>query len=639
MDYFIKKSDGEIINPEEILLDKLSAEKADTSKFEVPIKKRNFSVLFVGAILILALFAARAWSMQITRGDFYASLAKNNKTRSYPIAAHRGVIYDRNMTPLLANVPSLDLAVVPADLPKNKEERERMIVSLAKAVRVPDTVLLERFSKISLAEVMPVLIKENIDRDLALSLETRLSDFPGITIKKNAVRQYSDGSYFSHILGYVGRVSEADLKSGADFSTMDYVGKSGVEQTYDTGLRGLNGAVEMEIDSISRLKKEKKTREEISGNNVVLTIDAGLQKKIAESLVFQLENTPSATGAAAVALNPKTGAILALVSLPSYDNNIFSTSASMEAYSDLERDPQRPFFNRALTGQYPSGSSIKPFVAVAALEEKTITKNTTIVSTGAISIINQYNPDIVYTFRDWKEGGHGATNVVKAIAESVNTFFYTIGGGHGDIEGLGSARIKRYLNLFGFGGKTSVDLPGEKEGLVPDREWKEKTLKENWVLGDTYNFSIGQGNLLVTPLQLAVGYAALANGGTLLKPRIVEKIIDKDKKVLYEAQSEKIRDNFISGKNLEIARTGMREAVLSGSARRLADLPVAVAGKTGTAQAPGSADSHAWFASFAPYDNPEIVLVILVEHGGEGSQTAAPVAREVYQWYFARLDR
>ena len=635
MDYFIKKSDGEIINPEEILLDKLSAEKADTSKFEVPIKKRNFSVLFVGAILILALFAARAWSMQITRGDFYASLAKNNKTRSYPIAAHRGVIYDRNMTPLLANVPSLDLAVVPADLSKNKEERERMIVSLAKAIRVPDTVLLERFSKISLAEVMPVLIKENIDRDLALSLETRLSDFSGITIKKNAVRQYSDGSYFSHILGYVGRVSEADLKSGADFSTMDYVGKSGVEQTYDTGLRGLNGAVEMEIDSISRLKKEKKTREEISGSNVVLTIDAGLQKKIAESLVFQLENTPSATGAAAVALNPKTGAILALVSLPSYDNNIFSTSASMEAYSDLERDPQRPFFNRALTGQYPSGSSIKPFVAVAALEEKTITKNTTIVSTGAISIINQYNPDIVYTFRDWKEGGHGATNVVKAIAESVNTFFYTIGGGHGDIEGLGSARIKRYLNLFGFGGKTSVDLPGEKEGLVPDREWKEKTLKENWVLGDTYNFSIGQGNLLVTPLQLAVGYAALANGGTLLKPRIVEKIIDKDKKVLYEAQSEKIRDNFISGKNLEIARMGMREAVLSGSARRLADLSVAVAGKTGTAQAPGSADSHAWFASFAPYDNPEIVLVILVEHGGEGSQTAAPVAREVYQWYFS----
>ena len=635
MDYFIKKSDGEIINPEEILLDKLSAEKADTSKFEVPIKKRNFSVLFVGAILILALFAARAWSMQITRGDFYASLAKNNKTRSYPIAAHRGVIYDRNMTPLLANVPSLDLAVVPADLSKNKEERERMIVSLAKAIRVPDTVLLERFSKISLAEVMPVLIKENIDRDLALSLETRLSDFPGITIKKNAVRQYSDGPTFSHILGYIGRVSEPDLKSGADFSTMDYVGKSGVEQTYDTGLRGLNGAVEMEIDSISRLKKEKKTREEISGNNVVLTIDAGLQKKIAESLVFQLENTPSATGAAAVALNPKTGAILALVSLPSYDNNIFSTSASMEAYSDLERDPQRPFFNRALTGQYPSGSSIKPFVAVAALEEKTITKNTTIVSTGAISIINQYNPDIVYTFRDWKEGGHGATNVVKAIAESVNTFFYTIGGGHGDIEGLGSARIKRYLNLFGFGGKTSVDLPGEKEGLVPDREWKEKTLKENWVLGDTYNFSIGQGNLLVTPLQLAVGYAALANGGTLLKPHIVEKIIDKDKKVLYEARSEKIRDNFISGKNLEIARTGMREAVLSGSARRLADLPVAVAGKTGTAQAPGNADSHAWFASFAPYDNPEIVLVILVEHGGEGSQTAAPVAREVYQWYFS----
>ena len=636
MDYFIKKTDGEVINPEEILLDKLSAEKADTSKFEVPIKKRNFSVLFAATVLILALFAARAWSMQMTQGDFYASLARKNKTRSYPVAAHRGIIYDRNMTPLLANVPSLDLAAVPADLPRNKEERERMVASLAKAIRVPDAVLLERFSKINLAEVMPVLIKENIDRDLALSLETRSSDFPGITIKKNAVRQYSDGPIFSHILGYIGRVSEADLKSDADFSTMDYVGKSGVERAYDSGLRGLNGAVEMEIDSISRLKKEKKIREEISGNNAVLTIDAGLQKKISEALAFQLENTPSVDGAAAVALNPKTGAILALVSLPSYDNNIFSTSASMEAYSDLERDPQRPFFNRALSGQYPSGSSIKPFVAAAALEEKTITKNTSIVSTGAISIVNQYNPDIVYTFRDWKEGGHGAVNVVRAIAESVNTFFYTIGGGHGDIEGLGSARIKKYLNLFGFGAKTGVDLPGEKDGLVPDKEWKEKTLKENWVLGDTYNFSIGQGNLLVTPLQLAAGYAAIANGGTLLKLHIVEKIIDKDKKNLYEARIEKIRENFISDESLEVVRTGMREAVLSGSALRLSDLSVAVAGKTGTAQAPGSNASHAWFASFAPYDDPEIVLMILVEHGGEGSQTAAPVAREVYQWYFSQ---
>lgn len=636
MDYFVKKSDEwTVIDPEEILLDKSSQDKPGNSKLEVPIRKNNFVILLVGAFLLLALFAARAWSMQITRGDFYSALARKNETRSYPIAAYRGIIYDRNMTPLVSNVPSFDLAIVPMDLPKNRSERENLAIALAKVLKVPDVLLLERFAKINLAEAGPLLLKENIDRDLALFLETRLSEFPGITLKKNAVRQYPDGEYFSHIIGYVSKVSENDLNEKDNLSPIDYVGKSGIEQAYDKYIRGLNGAVEMEIDSVSRLRKEKKLRDNLPGDNVMLTIDSALQKKIADVLSSQLKDTPSATGASAVALDPKTGEILALVSLPAYDNNIFSSAASLESYQDLENNPSQPFFNRAVSGQYPSGSSIKPFMAAAALEEKLITRDTTVVSTGAISVQNQYNPDIVYTFKDWKAGGHGVVNVIRALAESVNTFFYAIGGGYGDIAGLGSARIKKYLNLFGFGDKTGIDLSGEAVGLIPDKKWKEETLKENWVLGDTYNMSIGQGNLLVTPLQLAVGYAALANGGTLFKPHLVKEVYDKDKKIIYEAKPEIIRDHFISDKNIEIVQTGMREVVLSGSAHRLADLPVTVAGKTGTAQS-GNAESQAWFGSFAPYKDPSIAMVILIEHGGEGSQTAAPVAKEVYQWYFNR---
>lgn len=633
MDYFIKKSDGRIIDPEEILLDKLSQDQSNNSKIEVPIRQKNFAITSLIIFLLLIALASRAWQMQIARGDFYSVLAKKNRTRSYPIAAQRGIIYDRNMAPLVSNIPSFDLVIVPMDLPKNRLERERLAIVLAKILKIPELLVLERFSKINLAEVSPVLLKENTNRDLALFLETRLNEFPGLAIKKNAIRQYIDGPYFSHILGYVSKASEDDLKQNENLSFIDYTGKAGIEQSYDGYVRGINGAVEMEIDSISRLKKEKKLSDDASGNSVVLTIDSDLQKKLADALRLQLKSIPSAKGASAVALNPKTGEVLALVSLPDYDNNIFSTSASIESYQALERDSGKPFFNRVVSGQYPSGSSIKPFVAAAALEEKTVTKDTSVLSTGAISIQNQYSPDIVYTFRDWKAGGHGVVNVIRALADSVNTYFYAIGGGYGDIAGLGSARIKKYLNLFGFGDKTGIDLSGEAVGLIPDKKWKEETLKENWVLGDTYNMSIGQGNLLVTPLQLATAYAAIANGGVLFKPYLVGEIIDKDKKIIYKAQPEVIRDHFISDKNMEIVRTGMREVVLSGSARRLADLPVAVAGKTGTAQS-GNAEPHAWFGSFAPYKDPSIVLVILVEHGGEGSQTAAPVAKEVYQWYF-----
>lgn len=633
MDYFIKKSDHWSIDLEETLLDRRSADTLDYGQMETPMTARSLIVLFGVAFVCLLVFFGRAAYLQAWSGETYAKMATENKTRGQPILAKRGIIYDRNNIPLVENVPSFDIVAIPADLPRNKQDRERMIRELAATIGVPEEDLVAQFSRVSLAGVTPVLVQEDAVRDVALLLETKTKEFPGIGVKKNAVRRYPEKEYFSQVLGYVGRASEADMKKNENLFSIDSVGKMGVEGSYDHFLRGVNGIIEREINAVSRITKERQVRQDEIGANVVLTIDAGLQKKITDVLVKQVAQAPSARGAAAVALDPSTGEILALVSVPSYDNNIFTTSASRQAYQRMERDPLHPFFNRAIAGTYPPGSSIKPFVALAALQEGTITAKTTVMSTGAIVVHNPYNPDASQLFHDWKAGGHGVVDVYKAIAESVNTFFYAIGGGYGDINGLGIQRIKKYLTVFGFGGETDVDVQGEAMGVIPDQAWKEKEMGAKWVLGDTYNASIGQGNILVTPLQLARAYAALANGGNLVQPFLVKAVVDKDKKTIAETAIVSTAIGGIDDAYFSIMRAALRKTVTDGSARRLADLPVAVAGKTGTAQA-AHGNTHAWFSSFAPYDDPKIAMVILVEDGGEGSSVAVPATQEIYQWYF-----
>ncbi|MEK7520235.1 MAG: penicillin-binding protein 2 [Patescibacteria group bacterium] len=635
MDYIVKKSEKWSIDPEEILLDRASAEKLDDSKFEVPIPAHNIVALCVLACTVLTVFVARAGYLEIERGAAYSALAQNNKTRHYPVLATRGIMYDRNGTPLVSNIPSFDVIVVPADLPRARETRRSESDALARMLSVQPELLWEQFTRLDLSDVQPFVLKENVDRDAALRLETALDEFPGIELEKNAVRSYADGPYFSQVVGYVGRASESDLARNAALFGVDSVGKIGVEGSYDGMLRGVNGIIEREIDAVARLRKEEQVSLEETGASVVLTIDGELQKKLTDTLAAAVAATPSSKGGAAVALDPRDGAVLALVSVPSYDNNIFSHTASLEEYQSLEQDSAHPLFDRAIAGQYPPGSSIKPFLAASALTEGIITERTTVVSTGAITIQSPYSPEVVYTYRDWKAGGHGVVNIIRAIADSVNTFFYSIGGGYGDVQGLGVQKIKEYLSLFGFGSATGIDIPGEGEGTVPDPAWKEQELGERWLLGDTYNISIGQGNLLVTPLQLAAAYGALANGGALLQPFVVESVLDKNKNVIAKNERTVMREQVVPQEYLNIARRGMRETVLSGTAQSLQSLPVTTAGKTGTAQAPGGF-THAWFSSFAPYQDPEIVLIVLVENGGEGSQVAVPVAKEVYEWYFSR---
>ena len=350
-----------------------------------------------------------------------------------------------------------------------------------------------------------------------------------------------------------------------------------------------------------------------------------------------------------MALDPNTGGVLALVSLPTFDNNLFNKGTDPEILEKILTDPLKPLFNRVISGQYPVGSTIKPLIAIAALQEKIISPFKKINCQGKIVVPHKYNPEIVYEYRDWTV--HGPTDLKKAIAESCNVYFYTIGGGYGDQEGLGPTRIKKYLKLFGWGQKTKIDLVGETQGFLPDPEWKKSYFKNPidkiWRDGDTYNLSIGQGYISISPLQVALAFSAIANGGTLYKPQIVQKIIEgsiDSPKIVKEFKPEILRQNFIDPKNLQIVREGMRWAVTGfnsphASATLLNDLPVKVAAKTGTAEVwkKGERFYHTWITVFAPYEKPEIVLTIMMEDvKGLSQLTVLPVAKEILSWYFAR---
>jgi len=617
---YLKKNESEI-EPEEILLDRKLA-----MKLEIPIKNNGFLIIFIVSILILGLFWSRAFWLQIKNGDYYASRSNKNSIRFYHSRPPRGVIYDVNNQVLVSNIPDFNLLVIPADLPRQIDKLNDWVSQLAKILQKNDSEIEDFIKNLNKNSTEPVLFMSGLDRETLMSLETNSAVLSAIFINKETRRDYSDGGYFSHIVGYIGRVSNSDLKTDSYYSVSDFIGKDGLEAQYEEKLRGLPGKIAVSVNSENTILKTLTAKEAAAGNNLILSIDGGLQKLLTNVLNTKVIQTNS-TGAAAVVLNIKSGEIISLVSLPSFDFN-------SQSYEEIALDKNRPFFNRAIGGFYPAGSTVKPFVASAALAEDIIDPNSKIDDTlGYIRVENQYDPDIVYTYRDWK--AHGFVDMRRAIAVSANVYFYTIGGGYKSFKGLGINRIKKYLNIFGFGSNLGIDLPGEAPGLIPDPSWKKSAKNEGWFTGDTYNVSIGQGDVLVTPLQMASAIAAVANNGTLWKPKIVRKITDPDGQIIKEFKPEMIRNNFIDTDNLQIVREGMRGAVTEGSAYLLNDLPIKVAGKTGTAQVTNTfRKTNAWFAGFAPYDNPEIALAIVVEGAGEGSTAAVPVAKEVFEWYY-----
>lgn len=603
----------------------LSADK-EAPKIESERNVKPFVLIGATCFLLFSLMLVRAAYLQIIQGGQHKILAEENRNRGNIIRAPRGIIYDRNHVKLVKNTPNYEATVIPSELSRDENERKNVLSEAAKALNLPVEEIQKKIDEKGLNYTQPILLKENLSKDDAFIVASKM--LKGINVPVNPVREYLDGGLLSHALGYVGRISEDELKDKRDdYMLTDFIGKTGLEESYEDVLRGEDGRQKYEVDSTGKVVKFLGEEEPKLGNSIVLSIDFELQQKLADTMKKVMSGV-GGQKATAVAQDPNTGEILAFVNIPYYDNNLFSKGISSTEYNKLLNDKNNPLLPRAISGEYPSGSSIKPFVAAAALQEGTINENTTVNSTGGISIGE-------WKFPDWKPGGHGTTNVTKAIAESVNTFFYAIGGGHGNIQGLGPDRMKSYLELFGFGKETGVDVGGEKKGSIPDPVWKEKNKNEDWYLGDTYHMAIGQGDILVTPLQITNATAAIANGGKLYKPRFVHEVVDENDMVLETKNPELLREGFMSANNIEIIRRGMRQTVTSGSARSLNGLPVAVSGKTGTAQfGPDEKKYHGWFTSFAPYDNPQIALTVLVEGSGGGDVTAVPIANEVYRWYF-----
>ncbi len=611
-------------------------------------------------VFFILILAGRTGWLQIVRGSHYAGLAEGNRVRLENIEPKRGIIYDRNDQALVRNTANFVLSLRPIDLPKDELERDRLLRYVSSIIdNLPETTKFGPSSEISLvsdgpsfqlmkealADVrplsleayQPIFIADNIPYDQALRLILERDSLPGVIVDTKIRREYpftaavtegsSPLSSLAHVLGYTGKITdEALVRLGDQYSLIDYVGKTGLEYSWERELKGANGRKNIEVDALGRRKKVISELAPVAGYNLRLSLDLDLQRQAEAVTKFWLEKTKTAR-ASVIILDPNNGQILALVSLPAYDNNLFARGVSQEEYDVFLNDENNPLFNRSISAELPSGSTIKPVVAAAALQEKVVSENTSFLSNGGLRIGQWFFPD-------WKAGGHGTTDVRKALAESVNTFFYYVGGGFQDFQGLGVERLTKYMRLFGLGEKTGIDLNGESAGFVPSQEWKEETKNEAWYIGDTYHIAIGQGDVIVTPLQVANFTAAVANGGKLYRPSLVKDLLNEDNQVVKTVEPKIIRENFIDSYNLQVVREGMRQTVTAGSARSLSIVPVAVAGKTGTAQWSSKKANHAWFTGFAPYDQPELVITIVVEEGREGSEVAVPIAREILTWYF-----
>ncbi len=598
----------------------------------------------VGAVVLfflMILLGRTAW-LQVVEGDYYHSMAEGNRVRIQRIEPKRGVIYDRDLNPLARNKANWLLYFTPIDLPRENSEKDDVILKVSEILasdkegelnqEMTIEYINEALSKIKLNTLeayQPLFIADNIPYDKAMQLYLVENQLPGVILDNRTRREYNVyAQSLSHILGYTGKINEDELdKFGEEYLPIDYIGKTGIEYFWENELKGVGGKRHIEVDALGKKNKIIRQTESEDGHNLVLALDLELQKKIEDILNSYLKKF-NLSKAAVVAMNPNNGEVLSMVSLPAYDNNVFARGITSKEYAEILAEGDNPLFNRAISGEYPSGSTIKPVMAIAGLSEGIISEWTSFNSVGGIGIGQWFFPD-------WKAGGHGLTSVRKAIAESVNTFFYYLGGGYEDFVGLGINTMVKYFRLFGLGEQTGIDLAGEVDGFLPSKEWKEKVKGERWYIGDTYHLAIGQGDLLVTPLQVANFTSVFANSGTLYRPRLIKSVLSDDDKVIKEFESEIIRQDFIDPYNMQIIRQGMRQTVTSGSATSLQAVPVSVAGKTGTAQWSSKKSPHTWFTGFAPYDNPEIVITVLVEEGGEAS-VAVPITKEILTWYFNR---
>lgn len=591
-------------------------------------RRRIFICAGIFAVALLGIIGRLAY-LQLARGEHFFARAEENRLRENQIPANRGVITDRKGGLLARNVPNFTLTLIPNQLPKDPVARSDALNLIATLAEMPIKEITEQIEAFAPYDYYAIALKDNLSYDAAVRLTVEAARVSGVALEERSRREYltRETQSLSHLLGYVGKITREELERVRQmgYRPTDTMGKTGLERSAEDFLRGIPGARISEVNVKGEAERSVQERPPIPGYGVVLSVDAEMARVSEEALSRGLRGSRAKRGTL-VALDPRDGEILALINLPTFDANAFSAGVSHEEYAALTEDKNAPLFPRAWAGAYPTGSTIKPFIAARALSDGLIAKNTFVRSVGGIQVAQWFFPD-------WKPGGHGSVNVVGAIAHSVNTFFYMVGGGYKTFSGLGPEKLAETFRTFGFGAPLGFELPGEASGFIPTPQWKQEKKGEMWYIGDTYNLSIGQGDLLASPLQVATATAALANGGTLFAPRVIRAIVDPQTGVEQPRDAKVIRDHILTDDARAIALEGMRAAVTVGSARGLAGLPIDAAGKTGTAQWSKTKPPHSWFTGFAPYRDPQIVITVLIEEGGEGSVAAVPVAREVLQWW------
>lgn len=655
-------------------------------------------VLF-GAIVVLSflILAARIYQIQFIQRETFVFRADDNRFDEVSVPAPRGIILDRNGQPLAVNVASANVTVTPALLPDDEAEEMAVLERLSALLSIPlsgelNTVDERGIPQRSLltmiregqgiAPYRPVVVKSDVDYDIARIILAEKSSLPGVDVEWVSAREYPTGALTAHIIGYMGPIPERladEFEAEGYVLDRDRIGYDGVEFSLQDLLAGKPGLQIVERDVAGQIIRTiGETRPPQPGYSVRLTIDVELQQAAQQYLVEMLEELQRVRPddeigfgqGVVIAMNPRTGEILAMVSWPTYDNSRFERGIDYPYYLRVSQDPLRPLFNQAVNSLYPPGSIFKVVTATAALEEGIVTPDYEIFDPGEIQLENRYypnEPSQSQTFVCWLKEGHGLVNMITGIAWSCDVYFYKIGGGYEDEVpgiGLGIERLSTWMEYFGFGNITGVELAGENPGVIVGPAWKRRVWGENWSTGDTYNAAFGQGYITATPLQMINVLNTIANDGIQTRPTLVREIIDADGRVVRGFEPDVVGQLPASLETLRIVQEGMRAAVTieGGTALRAQEefLPyVPIAAKTGTAEfcdnvaaaldrcIPGAWPSHAWFMAYAPYGNPEISVIAFVYNGGEGALVALPIASQVIDEYFrlkteraleARLD-
>ena len=580
---------------------------------------RRLDVMKWLILLVFAVLISRLGYLQVVQGQHYVRLSDGNRIRIVSIKAPRGIFYDRNGVPLVSKRPSFAVTVATGSSPIPDAE-------MAALSRILDMDVAEIRGKINRHtgfSYVPVRLKNDVDQKTISKIEENRSAFPGIVIKAQPVRKYIYQDFAAHIFGYVGEISEAELqqKKKDGYKTGDIIGKAGLEKVYDKYIRGMTGAERIEVDVNGQPVQVLDERQPVPGNDVVLTLDYSIQQAAEQAMDKRLRYLQSrlhrrkAKAAAAVVMNPKTGEILAMASRPAFNPNVFNGGISEKDWDVLVGNPFNPLTNRAIAGEYPPGSVFKIITGTAALELGKVTTQEKILDTGKHWLIPKGNA-----------GGEalGWIDFKEALSKSDNVYFYEMG------NRVGIDNLEKYARLYGLGAATGINLPGEAKGLVANRRYKEEMYEDRWYLSETFDAAIGQGFQLVTPLQMAMVMGEVANGGYRYRPFLVSKIVSPAGKTIQAFLPEQTGRANISGPTLAVIRHALQEVALPGgtAAQVFQGFPVAIAGKTGTAEN-SQGDDHGWFVAYAPFENPKVVVAVVVEHGGYGSQSAAPIAKDI----------